>query len=238
MFDRLAEIHYAAVIMFNSSILHKYVTILGKKRCAMKIIRAGLHDTDIFSKDELVYGACCFFADDKVSKYFFKISGQEATLFSNTDRYISQAIDEFLFYSSFVLSVKDKDGRNLRTRTQNEPCLCEISKIQPSQFFINEEKLYNCKKWIKCPEDIFIPIAIKEGKNIALDGHTRMKAALDLGYTSVYVYPDEYDETIFHFVDVAEKRKINSVADMEIIGDGEYKIKWDKFCDDLFENLT
>ena len=49
----------------------------------------------------------------------------------------------------------------------------------------------------------YIPIVIKEGNNISLDGHTRMRAALDLGFTSVYVYLDEFDETIFHFVDEA-----------------------------------
>jgi L-rhamnose mutarotase len=64
-----------------------------------------------------------------------------------------------------------------------------------------------------------------------------MKAALDLGYDSVYVYLDEYDEKIFHFVDEAIKRQIKAVADMELINDDEYKIKWDKFCDDLLERL-
>jgi len=203
----------------------------------MKIVRAGLNDTDIFSKDELDYGACCFFTEDKTARYFFKIKGREATLFSSTEQYITQAIDEFLFYSGFVLSVKDRDGRNLITRTQNEPYLHEISKIQPSQFFINEEKLYSCKKWIKGIEDIFIPIVIKDGRSISLDGHTRMRAAFDLGYKSVYVYLDEYDETIFHFADEAIRRKVNNVADMELVSDDEYKVKWDKFCDDLFENL-
>ena len=124
------------------------------------------------------------------------------------------------------------------TRTPNEPYLLELSKIQPSQFFINEKKLESCKKWIKTPEDILIPIVMRNGIPIALDGHTRMRAALDLGYTSVYVYPDEYDETIFHFVDEAIRRKIYNVWDMEIVSNDDYQIKWNKFCDDLFEGLS
>jgi len=203
----------------------------------MNIIRADINDTDIFSKDELNYGACCFFTEDKLYRYFFKIKGREATLFSNTEEYINQAIDEFLFYSSFVLSIKDMHGHTLITRTSSEPYLCEIAKIQPSQFFINERKLCSCKKWIKSVDDIFIPIVVKDGKNISLDGHTRMRAALDLGYSSVYVYPDDYDEIIFHFADEAVRRNVNSVADMELVTDDEYKIKWDKFCDDLFTSL-
>jgi len=203
----------------------------------MRITRAGLKDADIFTDEELRYGACCFFTEDRAYKYFFEIRGQEAILFSNTEQYINQAIDEFLFYSGFVNSVKDKDGRVLMTKTQNKPYLHKLLEIQPSQFYVNEDKLSNCKKWIKGIDDIFIPIAIKDGRSISLDGHTRMRAALELGFTSVYVYPDEYDETIFHFVDEAIRRNVNSVADMELASGDEYEIKWNKFCDDLFETL-
>ena len=203
----------------------------------MKIIRAEINDTDIFNKSELDFGACCFYTEDKIFKYFFQIDGQEATLFTNTNQYINEVIEEFLFYSSFILSIKDKNGRVLTTRTQNQPYMLKISKIQPSQFYINENKLENCKKWIKKPEDIFIPIVIKDDRIISLDGHTRLKAALDLGYTSVFVYPDEYDDTIFYFSDEAIRRQIYSVEDMELVSDEEYKLKWNKYCDDLFDSL-
>jgi len=203
----------------------------------MNIIRAEITDTDIFSKDKLKFGACCFFTEDRKHSYHFKINGQEATLYTDTKQYIPQAIEEFLFYSSFVATVKDEGGHALATRNPCKPYLCEIANIQPSQFFINQTKLECCKMWISCPEDIFIPIAVRDGKNISLDGHTRMKAALDLGYTCVYVYPDEYDNIMFHFADEAIKRKVNSVADMEIISAEDYEIKWNKFCDDLFKRL-
>ena len=71
-----------------------------------------------------------------------------------------------------------------------------------------------------------------------MDGHTRLKAAIDLGYTSVQVYQDDYDDTIFHFVDEAIRRNIRNVYDMKVISSEEYKIKWDKFCDDLFSRLN
>ena len=204
----------------------------------MEIIRAELKDTDIFSAGELNFGACCFFTEDRAFRYFFEINGREATLFTDTDKYISQAIEEFLFYSSFILSVKDKDNRVLVTRTQNQPYLLEISKIQPSQFYINEKKLESCKKWIKSHEDIFIPIVIRNDKIISLDGHTRLRAALDLGYTSVFVYHDEYNDIIFYFVDEAVRRNVYSVSDMELVSDEEYGAKWNKYCNDLFDSLT
>jgi len=196
----------------------------------MKILRAEHND--------LYAGACCFFSEDKAHKYFFEINGREATLRTNTNQYIAQAIEEFLFYSGFVTIIKDKDGNILHNRTIPQPYWLEIAKIQPSQFYINQQKLNSCKKWIKSPQDIFIPIAIKDDKAISLDGHTRLKAAIDFGYTSVLVYPDDYDDTIFHFVDEAVRRKISSAYDMEVINSDEYKTKWDKFCDDLFSRLN
>jgi hypothetical protein len=203
----------------------------------MKIVRAGVNDTDIFSEHELNHGACCFYTEDRSFKYYFEIRGREATFFANTDQYISQAIDEFLFYSGFIVLIKDTCGRTLASRTPNEPYLCEISKIQPSQFYVNKEKLHSCKKWIQDHEDIIIPIVHREGKIISLDGHTRLRAAHDLGYTSVYIYISSYDETIFYFVDEAIKRGIYSVADMEVVSGEDYKLKWDQFCDDLFAKL-
>ena len=203
----------------------------------MNITRADMNDTDIFDEHQLDFGACCFFTEDKTYKYFFEIKGHEVTLYTNSSQYIDQAIEEFLFYSSFITTIKDKDENVLLTRTAAKPYLLEISKIQPSQFFINEKKLESCKKWIKCPEDVLIPIVQKEDKTISLDGHTRMRAALDLGYASIYVYPDEYDDTIFLFVDEAVRRQIYRVSDMEIVDAKEYTQKWDKFCDNLFANL-
>ena len=203
----------------------------------MKIIRADFNDTDVFDKHELDFGACCFFTEDKNCKYFFEIKGHEATLFTNTNQHINQAIEEFLFYSSFVTTIKDKDGDVLLTQPSKKLYLLEISKIQPSQFYINEKKLESCKKWIKCPDDILIPIVLRDNKIISLDGHTRLRAALDLGYTSILVYPDEYDDSIFHFVDEAIRRQIHSVSDMELVSAAEYKQKWNNFCDDLFNRL-
>jgi hypothetical protein len=200
----------------------------------LKILRANMNDTDIFSERELDFGACCYYSEDRSFRYFFEINGREATLFTNTDQYISETIEEFLFYSGFIVSIKDEHGHVLAERTQSRPYLLEILKIQPSQFYISEKKLESCKKWIKTYEEIFIPIVIKDDKVISLDGHTRLRAALDLEYTSVLVYPDEYDDYIFSFADEAIKRKIFKVSDMEIVSDEEYTLKWHKYCDEFF----
>ncbi|MGI6239681.1 MAG: hypothetical protein ACOYI5_08665 [Christensenellales bacterium] len=203
----------------------------------MKMIRAEISGTDLFSEKELAHGACCFYTEDRKCKYIFAISGRGATLYANTDQYIDQAIEEFLFYSGFITSIRDAKGNVIAERTPSEPFLCDIKAIQPSQFYVNIEKLNRCKTWIKSQKDIIIPIIRKHDRIISLDGHTRLRAALDLGYASAYVYLSPFDKTIFHFVDEAIRRGIYGVRDMELVSGDEYKLKWDKFCDDLFADL-
>lgn len=200
----------------------------------MKIIRAEINDRDIFNEEELKYGACCFYTEDRDTRYFFKIKSQEATLHANKQIFIDEVIDEFLFYSGFVTLVKDCDGNILYERKGIKAELFEISRIQPSQFYINERKLMNCRQWIKEKKDIMIPISMIDGKAVSLDGHTRLRAAIDLGYDYVYVYHEKCDEYIYYFVNEAIRRNIFSVSDMDIVKDEEYKFKWHKFCNEFF----
>lgn len=200
----------------------------------MKIIRAEINDKDIFSEEELKYGACCFFTEDRSNKYFFKIKGQESILYTSSKIYIDEAIDEFLFYSGFITLIKNSEGNILKER-KIDMYLLKISEIQPSQFYINEKKLANCKQWIIEQRDIMIPISTMDGKTVSLDGHTRLRAALDLGYDSVYVYNEACDDYICYFVEEAIKRKVFSVYDMDIVDDEEYKLKWHKFCNEFLK---
>jgi len=198
----------------------------------VEIVRANPGDTNMFTEVQLTFGACCFYTGNK--KYFFEINGKEATLFTNTNEYINLAIDEFLFYSGFITKIKDQKGRILTERNPNAPILYEVAKIQPSQFYISEEKLQRCKKWITKPDDILIPISIIDSKVVALDGHTRLRAALDFGFEFVYAYTEDSGEYVCKFADKAISLGIKSVTDMELLGEEEYKVKWHGFCDDFF----
>lgn len=202
----------------------------------MNIKRADTNDADIFCPQQLAYGACCFYTEDRLNQYFFEIKGQEAVLHTNPaiSHFIDAAIDEFLFYSNFIHRVKAPNGHVLREQGLVDLCQIEINKIQPSQFYVSEAKLASCKKWIKAPEDIKIPITVLEGRIIALDGHTRLRAAADLGFGHVYTYVDYCGEYICQFVVEANKRGVFDVLGMEILSEGEYEQKWHKFCDEFF----
>ncbi|MDE6746317.1 MAG: hypothetical protein K2J72_06720, partial [Oscillospiraceae bacterium] len=66
--------------------------------------------------------------------------------------------------------------------------------IQPSQFYVSEEKILNIKKWFD-PNDLsnFAPIPIKEldGRIIFTDGHTRAWTAVLSGVSHVPLVWDE-----------------------------------------------
>jgi len=201
----------------------------------MKIIRADFNNTELFSKEKIINGACCFYTENKSNYYYFEIKGQEATLYFEDEKYIKEVIDEFLFYSNFICCIKSSKGNILMKRKKIKLELCEVLEIQPSQFYIDKTKLENCKSWIKSPKDIMIPVADINNKIVSLDGHTRLRAAHDLGYRQVYIYRDDFDNCINSFVKEATKRNIFNILDLETLNSEDYKMKWHKFCDDFFE---
>ena len=76
---------------------------------------------------------------------------------------------------------------------------------------------------------------MENGRTILQDGHTRVRAAMELGYSCVNVYSEEHDLYIFDFADEAIRRCINVISDMQLLDDDEYRIKWHGFCGNFFE---
>lgn len=115
--------------------------------------------------------------------------------------------------------------------------------IQPSQFYISQEKIDKIKEWF-CPHDLsnFEPIPIKElnGNIIFTDGHTRAWVAYGAGLTEVPFVWDEDDldwELYQKCVDACLERGIRSIAELKgrILSPEDYVVKWDYWCDKLQE---
>ena len=72
----------------------------------------------------------------------------------------------------------------------------KIRDLQPSQFYISNEKIENIKKWFD-PKDLSnfesIPIKQLDGEIVITDGHTRLVVALLSGLESVPLIWDEDD---------------------------------------------
>ena len=117
--------------------------------------------------------------------------------------------------------------------------------IQPSQFYVSEEKILNIKKWFD-PNDLsnFTPIPIKEldGRIIFTDGHTRAWTAFLSGVSHVPLVwdEDELDWEAYRIcVDACIERGVCSVADFRgrVLSGADYKVKWNGWCDKMHAEL-
>lgn len=89
--------------------------------------------------------------------------------------------------------------------------------MQPTQFYIDSDKIQLISTWAKSNENFIIPILTKNGEHIVLDGHHRLYLANQLGITEIYIYGDEVDESIFDFVCEAENKKIYHIKDLTLL---------------------
>ena len=117
----------------------------------------------------------------------------------------------------------------------------DLLDIQPSQFYLSEEKLERVMKWFD-PEDLrnFQPLPVKclNGRIIFTDGHTRAYAAYRAGCNKVPLIWDE-DELSWDLyqicVDACLERGVRSAADLgtRILTAEEYAEKWNGWCDEM-----
>lgn len=121
----------------------------------------------------------------------------------------------------------------------------DLKDIQPSQLYINSQKLENILKWFM-PSDYdsydAIPIKNLNGKIIFTDGHTRAYAIYIKGIKKIKVYWDE-DELSWNSyqicVDWCNKEGINSIEDLKyrVIEPSEYEILWLDRCRNMHNQL-
>lgn len=118
-----------------------------------------------------------------------------------------------------------------------------LSDIQPSQFYLSQEKIDRIKMWFD-PMDLSnfepLPIKLLNGKVIFTDGHTRAWVAHEAGLTTVPLTWDEDDlpwDLYQNCVDACLERGVRSVADLaeRILPPDEYKEKWLGWCKQMHE---
>jgi len=148
----------------------------------------------------------------------------------------AELIDEFRFYAGHINRFFDGEGRLIKEFPPAKIFSVPIDEIQPSQFFVDEDKLSAVSSFVKGKDDIVIPLFYDGNikKYVSLDGHTRLVFALERGYTAVNGFLDDPGDYIDGFVDMAQKRGIFGVRDIKKLPHSEYEVKWNKFCEDFF----
>lgn len=147
---------------------------------------------------------------------------------------MEEILDTFRFYTGHISRFYTKDGALLKEYEKVKLFELPLEQIQPSQFYVDKDKLQAVGSFIREPNDIVIPVLEYEGRYASADGHTRLYLAYQRGYEHVRAFMEEDQEYIYKFVKEAKSWGVFHVKDMELLSHEEYEIKWNQFCDDFF----
>lgn len=162
------------------------------------------------------------------------LSDHEAVIRGADPACYGAVMEEFRFYAPHITRFYDA-GHNLVGEFPAAQVLTiPLEQIQPSQFYVNTEKIQAISSFIQKPEDIIIQVLPSNGRYLSLDGHTRLYLAVMKGWTSVRAVCQPSDAWIYRFVEEAKKRGIFTPKDMAPLGPEEYEKKWNGFCDAFF----
>ena len=126
---------------------------------------------------------------------------------------------------------------------KNKIILIEAEKLQPSQFYINEDKLVSLEKEFNI--DIFEPIPIKRlGQDMVMtDGHTRTIYLIQNGYQYIPIIEEndtlDWEAYTINANDCKE-RGVKSALDLLhcIVPNDFFQLNWDNYCDDVHNRLA
>lgn len=199
-----------------------------------KIQRINSYEDERFSKDILKeHGA--FIVDDKFKCSFKIINIDSAVMYFDKEINAQDLIDEFRFYSEHIINFYNEYMELIKAFPPLKIFDIGIMDIQPSQFFVDRDKVEAIRSFIEKEEDICIPVVKINNNIVSLDGHTRLFFAVKMGYSKVRAYYTGPGDYIDGFVEEARKRGVYSPYDLKLLSHEEYQIKWNKFCDDYFK---
>lgn len=202
-----------------------------------KIQRINEYDDIRFPREVLIeHGA--FLIDDKYKCSFKITSKNTATVEFDKEINIEEVIDEFRFYAEHITKFYDINNKIIKSFPSINIFKINIEDIQPSQFYVDKNKVESVSSFITNSNDIIVPLAKINDELVSLDGHTRLHLATKRGYKQVYGFYTLAEDYIRDFVLEAKRRNILTPYDLKLLTHEEYEKKWYTFCNDFFENLN
>lgn len=170
--------------------------------------------------------------------YEVEILGRDSAVIRGSRQELySSVIEVFRFYAGHISRFYDSVGELVQEFAPMELFSVKLNAIQPSQFYVDEEKLAAVWQFVRRAEDVVIPVTPEGGRFISQDGHTRLAAAVRLGIDKAYAFigdADDTDDILRSFAEEARNRGVLSPYDLPVIPHGEYEVKWNQFCDEFF----
>lgn len=168
----------------------------------------------------------------------FTVTGPDSAVIDFHDyARVNELIDEFRFYAEHITRFYSPGGRLLRQFPAVKTFPLALERVQPSQFYVDEDKLEAVGTFLHSGEDVAIPVIPLPGSDrfISLDGHTRLLWAYKNGFDHITAFHSrDAGGHIMGFVEEARSRGVYQPADLTALPHGEYDIKWNKFCDSFF----
>lgn len=153
----------------------------------------------------------------------------------NTDC-LNELIEEFRFYAEHITHFYNTKFELLKEFPHKNLIEIDIFELQPSQFFVNEDKVNVVSSFVNSSKDVVIPIMKKDEMIIVLDGHTRLYVASMKGIKTVFVFDTETDQYIYDFVEEAQRRNIKNVSGLKRLSREDYEKEWYSYCDNYFKD--
>ena len=198
----------------------------------MEIKRINTYTDDRFSQRVLLQHGCFLVDEDPyeieiISDYEAVIRGKNADVYP-------EMIEEFRFYTPHITRFLDCSGRVVKEYPGVQLLSLRLEQIQPSQFYVDQDKIAVIREFIRTGEDIIIQVLKQGERYIALDGHTRLYYAVMMGWTEVFAVEADSDDYIFDFVEEAIRRDIRTPYGLQLVDHDTYERNWNQFCDDYF----
>nr|WP_304954903.1 hypothetical protein [uncultured Acetatifactor sp.] len=198
----------------------------------MTIKRIDTYQDNRFSQNVL-YQHGCFLADE-VPYEVEIISHSEAVIRGADPENYPAIIEDFRFYTPHITRFYDENRCIVKEFTARQILTLQLNQIQPSQFYVDEDKIAAISSFIQEPDDIIIQVLPHQDRYISLDGHTRLYYAAMKGWQSVRAVTETADNWVYSFVEEARKRNVHTPKDLMLVSHKEYVEKWYRFCDDFF----
>ncbi|MEG0176979.1 hypothetical protein [Anaerorhabdus sp.] len=199
----------------------------------MEIKRVNSYSDNRFTQETLnQHGA--YIINDTYLVSINIISINSAIVLMDNYIYADEVIDEFRFYSEHITKFYDKNQLLIKEFNEIKLTKTNILDLQPSQFYIDIDKLNAINSFVHNENDIIIPITKIGNDLIILDGHTRMFAAIQKQISTCYVYETNADSYISDFVFEAKSRDITNCNHLTILSHIDYTQKWINYCNKYF----
>ncbi len=198
----------------------------------MEIQRIDTYDDPRFSTKVLCQHGC-FLVDDMPWEVEI-ISDSQAIIRGGEPAAYGQVIEKFRFFTPHITCFYDEKGEIVKKYPAAKLLTVALDQIQPSQFYVDQDKIEAISSFIHKADDIIIQVLPCEDHYISLDGHTRLYYAVKKGWTHVRAVVEESDDWVYAFVEEAKRRNVHTPRDLILLNHREYEEKWNDFCDAFF----